>query len=198
MKIPKKFRKSLEWLIPIFIIGTLYFTGLWPEVAGALQSLVVRSGLVNPSIESSEDLGTISTDFTLESIDGNFLSSNDLKGKIVFINLWATWCPPCIAEMPEIEDLYEELKNETNIEFVMLNLDQNRNKALEFIARKELNIPVYFKASALPPELTVRSIPTTFVIDPDGKIIFKHSGIASYNNEEFKSFLKAGKKVKNS
>jgi thiol-disulfide isomerase/thioredoxin len=198
MKIPPKFRKSLEWLIPISILGTLYFTGLWPEVAGGIQSLIVRSGLVNPSIERAEEFGSLSTEFTLETIDGNFLNSKDLEGKTVFVNLWATWCPPCIAELPDIENLYKELKDEQNIEFVMLNLDQNRDKALKFISRKNLNLPVYFKASALPSELMVRSIPTTFVIDPFGKIIFKHSGIASYNNPEFKSFLKAGPKGKNS
>ena len=80
----------------------------------------------------------------------------------------------------------------------MLNLDQNREKALEFIKRKDLDLPIYFKASALPPELGARSIPTTFVIDPNGRIIFKHAGIASYNNSDFKSFLKAGPKGKNS
>ncbi len=198
MGLSKNQKKILEWIIPLGIFGLLYVSGLLPEVQGALQSLIVRSGAVDQRVEVREDLGSLSFDFTLEDQNGNSISSTDFQGKTVFINLWATWCGPCIAEMPDIEDLYQEIGNDPDVMFVMLNLDQNREKAVEFIERKEYQMPIYYKASALPPELNVRSIPTTFVIDPEGKVIFRHSGIAAYNNDSFISFLKSNKQVKNS
>ncbi len=194
----KKTRKTLEWVIPISLIGILYFTGLLPEIQGKLQSLIVKSGLVDQAPQEFKVQGAISQDFTLETVDGENVNFSDLKGKTVFVNLWATWCPPCIAELPDIQDLYEKTKADPGIEFIMLNLDKDREKALKFVDRKGITVPVYFKSSALPPELVVRSIPTTFVISPGGEIIFQHSGIASYNNSSFISLLRSGSKGKNS
>ncbi len=190
MKINPRIRKILDWVIPIAIIGGLYISGYLPEVSGSLQSIMVKTGLVDASPNKSEDYGQIKSDFVLIDQAGSEIHYSDLEGKVLFINLWATWCPPCIAELPDIEGLVQEMESEEDIEFILLNLDKDPQKALEFLTRKELDLPVFFKASALPSELSVRSIPTTFVVGKTGRIVFQHSGIASYNNDSFKSFLK--------
>ena len=190
MKINPRTRKILDWLVPIAIIGGLYISGYLPEVSGSLQSLMVKTGLVNASPSESKDYGQIGSDFILKDESGSEIRYSELEGKTLFINLWATWCPPCIAELPDIESLVREMESEGDIEFILLNLDKDPQKALDFLSRKDLDLPVFFKASALPDELSVRSIPTTFVVGKTGRIVFQHSGIASYNNDSFKSFLK--------
>ncbi|MDB5262341.1 MAG: alkyl hydroperoxide reductase [Adhaeribacter sp.] len=111
-----------------------------------------------------------------------------LKGKVIFMNFWATWCPPCIAEMPNIQSLYEKVKSE-NIAFVMVSLDDDPAKAQKFINRKKFTFPVYTPNGALPPVYAGQVIPTTFVISPDGRIVARKDGMADYDNQEFREFL---------
>ena len=111
------------------------------------------------------------------------------KGKVIFINLWASWCPPCVAEMPSINDLYQSIK-EDSIVFLMISLDQDRNKALDYVKGKEFNFPVYFPAKSLPLQFQSETIPTTFVLDKSGNIAVEEKGLANYDNEEFRDFLR--------
>ena len=104
------------------------------------------------------------------------------------MNMWATWCPPCIAEMPDIHELYKDVASE-DIVFVMLSLDDDPQKAKDFIAQKKYTFPVYFLNSPLPKVYSSNSIPTTYVISPEGKIVSKNYGMANYNNSSFKKFL---------
>jgi thiol-disulfide isomerase/thioredoxin len=185
----KSTRRSLiEWGIFLGIAGVLYLTGLHTEVIGGLQRLILATGIIRPDTES-ESLGKAGN-FTMSNLaTGETIQLEDLGGKTVFLNFWATWCPPCIAEMPDIQNLYEEI-NDKNIVFVMLNLDDDREKARDFIQRKEFTFPVYFLESAVPEIFSTRSIPTTFVIGPDGNVRLKKAGMANYNNQKFIDFLK--------
>jgi thiol-disulfide isomerase/thioredoxin len=114
----------------------------------------------------------------------------NLKGKTVFINFWATWCPPCIAELPDLEDLYQNLKDDKEIIFLFINIDKDIAKASRFIQRKNLKIPIFRIASALPESLNFQSIPTTFVISKSGELIMKHDGMGQFNTDGFVTFLK--------
>ena len=115
---------------------------------------------------------------------------NQFKGKTIFLNLWATWCGPCRIEMPSIQKLYDKVDHD-KIAFVMLSLDraEDKEKVEKFVTDKKHNFPVYRPAGALPELLNVPSIPTTFVITPDGKVASKKVGTANYDTEEFKKFL---------
>jgi len=71
--------------------------------------------------------------FALQVSDGNRTTLGNLKGQVLFVNVWASWCPPCIAEMPTIEKLYEAVGDNSNIKFILLSMDQNREKAVNFM-----------------------------------------------------------------
>ena len=116
----------------------------------------------------------------------------DLKGKVIFLNLWATWCGPCRLEMPSIQNLYNSVDKD-KVAFVMLSLDQENQegKIIQFIKDKGFTFPVYQPASALPNLLRVTTIPTTFIISPDGKVKSKKTGMANYDTEEMREFLKS-------
>lgn len=183
---------------------TLYATGLHTEVIGFAQRGLLATGLMNPNVEeiaqvqhseSKTETPTNSAtnpkaDFNLKLIDaeGNVKSLSDFKGKVIFLNMWATWCPPCVAEMPSIDKLHEELGDE--VAFVMLSLDRDFEKAKAFDQRKGYDLPIYTKGGNLPSMYQSSAIPTTYIIDANGNIALTHKGMADYSDPEFKKFLK--------
>lgn len=185
----KRKREFVEWTVILGVIATLYLTGLHAEVLGTLQRGILATGLFSPSKPAEAPLLKDSDyQFQLRDFKGNISSFSDLKGKTVFINLWATWCPPCVAEMPEIQSLYEKAGSE-KVAFVMISLDEDKEKARRFIDRKEYTFPVYTLMSGLPEIFRSQSIPTTFVVSPEGKVVVQQFGMASYDTKGFREML---------
>jgi len=183
-------KKELKhWGVIGVIFLTLYLTGLHTHVAAFAQRMVLETGLMTPDTELPiEDQKRIDYNLKLRNIDGSGIHLSELKDKVLFINIWATWCAPCIAEMPGIQDLYDQIEHE-DIAFVMLSMDNDPEKASKFIDRKEYTFPVYTPASRVPEVFRAPSIPTTFVVSKEGKIISKKVGMAKYNKQSFKKFL---------
>ncbi|WP_421773287.1 TlpA family protein disulfide reductase [Gracilimonas sp.] len=183
-------REFLQWGL-IFLVGAiLYGTGYHTEVIGKLQSVILYTGLFQPDVEESVIHGnTADYNMQLVSLDETPGSLSEFKDKTIFLNFWATWCPPCIAEMPNIQRLYDDIQNE-DIVFVMASLDQDPQKARDFTARKEFTFPVYSVVTK-PRVYDTSIVPTTYVISPTGEIMLKHQGMANYNTDRFKDFLKA-------
>ena len=194
-------KKSLiQYGVLAVVVMTLYMTGLHTEVIGFIQRGLLATGIMNPKVEvvspteatQSQPMANIqAADFNLQllDIDGKVVSLEDLKGKVIFLNFWATWCPPCIAEMPNIAQLHEEMGDE--VAFVMLSLDDDFEKAKAFNKRKGFNLPIYALASPLPAMYESSAIPTTYVIDAAGNLALTHKGMADYDNKKFKAFLKS-------
>lgn len=179
-----KKRELIEWTILISIISIIYLGGWHTTVIGKLQQAVLFTGIISPSIVDEELIA--SYQFDLRDENGNNVSLVEFQGEVIFMNFWATWCPPCIAEMPDINNLYNEI---SGVRFVMISLDQDQQKALDFIAKKRFDFPIYFLNSTLPGTYDVSSIPTTYVLSKDGKIKVKNSGMAKYNSEKFRAYL---------
>ena len=178
-------RELIEWVVILSVIGIIYVGGWHTEVIGRFQQAVLSTGIISPNL--SEDEVHASYTFMLEDIDGNQISFSDFEEQVVFVNFWATWCPPCIAEMPDIHSLYEQKKD--SVSFVMVSLDKDEKKARDFISRREFDFPVYFLRSGLPATYNIHSIPTTYVIDKNGIIRVENHGMAKYNTKKFKSLL---------
>ncbi len=189
----KKVKKEIrDWAIFAGVLLTLYLTGLHTDVAAFAQRIVLATGIANPKTEVASDAGKTKAvyDFTLDKLAGGTLDFAKLEGKVVFINFWATWCPPCVAEMPGIQRLYDKYKDNPEIAFVMISLDSKRSKAEKFIAKKEFTLPVYFpNASRIPKVYESKGIPTTFVLDKEGYIAYKKVGMANYDASGFVEFM---------
>jgi peroxiredoxin len=127
-------------------------------------------------------------DFQLIDLEGERVNLQDFAGKKTFLNVWATWCPPCVREMPSIQKLYDSVKNE-DIVILLLSVDQNFAKVEPFMKRRNLRMPAYGPAERLPAMFNTGSIPSTFVFDSDGKLAWKHIGMADYSTERFRNFL---------
>lgn len=181
------------WVIFIGIFFLLKVTGLGGEISFLSQRALLQAGVMDMAPEAvSSTEQAFDYDFSLQDLDGKKIKVADLKGKVIFINLWATWCGPCRVEMPSIQNLYNSVDKE-KVVFVMLSLDQpeHRSKIVKFINDKDFTFPVYQPASPLPKLLRVNSIPATFIISPDGKVKSKKTGMANYDTEEMRNFLKA-------
>lgn len=184
-------REWVEWGVILAIIGGLYFSGYHTEVIGQLQRLLLLTGLRQPNTEQIEKPSVSARyDIPITTLAGDPTSLSEFEGKTIFLNFWATWCPPCIAEMPNIQSLYESLEQEENIVFVMVSLDEDREKARAFMQRKEYTLPVYFLEGRRPGVYNSTVVPTTYVIDPDGNIALEERGMAKYDTDRFREFLR--------
>ena len=159
-----------------------------------LQRGVLATGLMNPEVEASHEGSSGShhpdADFNLKlvSSEGERVSMEQFRGQVVFLNIWATWCPPCIAEMPGVNSLYNDVKDQ-DVVFIMLSVDEDFEKALRFRDRKGYDFEVYQVDGGIPRMYYTQTIPTTFVIDANGELVFTHTGMANYNTSEFRGFL---------
>lgn len=196
------------WLVMLVIAGFLYFTGLHTQVIGQVQRIILATGIIKPKMpvipkenasktangidrpeETLKSFPVADYDFTLRTQEGELVDFKSLKGKVIFMNLWATWCPPCIAEMPDIQNLYGKAKSD-KIAFVMISLDNDPQKAKKFITRKGYTFPVYTPEGNFPVIYNSGNvIPATFVISPDGHIVIQKDGMAQYDTREMRKFL---------
>ncbi|WP_258098460.1 TlpA family protein disulfide reductase [Marinoscillum pacificum] len=178
-------RELTEWLIIVVVGLTLYFTGLHTEAIGLLQRGLLATGIIQPN--KVEEDKSADYNFLLTDINGEEVSFSEFKNQTVFLNFWATWCPPCIAEMPDIDDLYQ--KKGSEVSFVMISLDENRIKAKEFVEHKGYDFPIYYLKTGLPKTYSTSSIPTTYVISPAGQMVVENHGMAKYDTENFRDLL---------
>ena len=107
-----------------------------------------------------------------------FFFSNT-KSEVVFLNFWATWCPPCVAELPEIAKLYEKWGNKV---VFMLVTNESPEVVKAFMEKHGYVLPVFYMASEPPQALAHSSLPTTFIISRDGKVVSRKKGAANWNS----------------
>jgi thiol-disulfide isomerase/thioredoxin len=187
-------KKIFEFVKPLvlmlILIGFLQITGLWGSVSASAQMLVLKTGIFNADAVAEKSPANFDYNFTIKDLQGNAVSFDQYKGKVVFINLWATWCGPCKAEMPGIQKLAEKLKDEP-IAFVMLSVDKEvaLPKVTAYLEKNEYTFPVFMRQGNLTEQLQVPSIPTTFIVSKEGKILVKEVGTRNYNTKKMVNFL---------
>lgn len=115
---------------------------------------------------------------------GKTVSLNSLKGKVVFINFWATWCPPCIHEMPSINDLKKSFEGNDNIAFLMVDVDNKIEQSAAFMNKNNYDLPVYTPASNIPSDFLAGAIPTTVILDKNGEMVGRLEGGRDYTDPQ--------------
>ncbi|HEV8513880.1 MAG TPA: TlpA disulfide reductase family protein, partial [Cyclobacteriaceae bacterium] len=164
-------------------------SGALKQFASFAQAAVVKSGLVNASTTPNSKTA-FDYNFTIKDLEGKKMEFKNFQGKVIFLNLWATWCGPCRSEMPSIQKLYEGIDKD-KVTFVMLSLDKDTHleKVKTFVNSRSFTFPIYMPSGYLADQLQVPSIPTTFVITKDGIIDLKEVGMKNYNTNKFKKYL---------
>lgn len=132
-------------------------------------------------------------DFALpRSGDGKIVKLSDSKGKVRIVNFWATWCPPCRAEIPHFVSMYKDLKGK-GVEIIGISLDQKGDSVVApFVKSNQMNYPVVIGDEKVVSAYGgIRGIPTTFIVDRQGRIVKKFVGLPSDTEEGIKdAFMK--------
>ncbi len=126
--------------------------------------------------------------FAVTDATGKKIDLSSFKGKKVFVNLWATWCPPCRREMPSIESLASKVDKE-HVVFIMLSLDEDFEVAKKFAKSEDLKVPVYYPAEKLPPLFNTDAIPATFIFDENGVLVKQNKGSDDYDTSLYIDLL---------
>jgi thiol-disulfide isomerase/thioredoxin len=127
---------------------------------------------------------TPAADFTASRLDGTPVRLSGLKGKVVFLNFWATWCPPCQEEMPSIEALYRRFQGK-DLEFLAVDIQEDKDEVAAFMKEYGLSFPAALDSTGrISAEYGIRGIPATFIIDREGGVIAVVVGSRDWNTPE--------------
>ncbi len=126
--------------------------------------------------------------FKMANSKGDIVEMSQFKGKKLFVNLWASWCPPCRREMPSIEKLYQKVDT-SKVAFIMLALDDRFEKSIAWANKQKLNLPLYYPAENLPPLFEVDGIPVTFIFNEAGELVHQVEGSDNYNTAAYKKMF---------
>lgn len=180
-----KIKTLITWVILIGLIVMTLYT-LWDN----FKDNKMAPGIEERQIEVADDSYKIAQelqanltrrtitarDFTLKDIEGNEVTLSDLRGKAVFLNFWASWCPPCKAEMPDIEQLYQETKD-TDLVILTINSGEGATVAKRFMEENNYTFMVLDDSKGEVSDLyRVMALPTSLFIDKNGSLIETHYG----------------------
>ena len=119
---------------------------------------------------SLPEKGFAAPDFTLETLDGPAMTLSDLRGQVVLINFWTTWCPPCRAEMPAIQEVYDQYRDQ-GFTVLAVDLMESDAQVMDFVEEMELTFPILMdRDEGVSERYRIKSIPTTYFVDRSGVI----------------------------
>lgn len=183
----KPSKKQLTNIAFIVFLVLFLFTPLKFHLSVYMNKFIALTPFANPSaIEKKEQVSLESYQWKLIDKDGNSFDFENEKGNVVLINFWATWCPPCVAEMPSLQKLYDSYGDKITFLFVA---SDEVEKVNTFMLKKGYTFPIHYAYNEAPAALEHSSIPTTYLIDKSGKIVIKKSMVADWNSEEMTSIV---------
>lgn len=177
--------------ITVLLLGFLLLMIFSPGAKAWLLQQLVSVGLFKAEI-IKEGVKNVPENvvFSFTYPDGRMGTTAGLMGKVVFINFWASWCPPCLAEMPSMYELYTKLKDDDRFVFLFMNEDEDKSKAVQYLEENHFTMPLYNHTGNIPNEIFNGTLPTTIIINKEGKLVLKHEGMAGYNTDAFMKQLK--------
>ena len=140
-----------------------------------------------PPVDKLPVLGTIPASWSVTDLDGKEVSAGDLRGKVLFINRWATWCGPCMSEMPSIQGLYNSLIG-SNVAFLIVT-EEKADKVRQVVKSNGWSMPIYLADEQFPPVLETQGIPATFIADGKGRVLYRKVGGKNWNTADAREFL---------
>ncbi len=161
--------------------------------------LIIISLICISSVSAAQSLTRLSNpemapDFTLQDMDGVEHKLSDYKGQPVIVNFWATWCPPCRAEMPSMERAWNKLKDQ-GVAMLAINVGEDEDTIFTFLGDYPANFTILLDQTGTTSEAwPLRGLPTTFIISPDGRIIYQAIGGREWDDEQLLQQILALKK----
>lgn len=182
MKISKSQRSNIIFAI---VFALIFFTPL----RGYIQVFAsqIKMSVLSPSVEDVDSrVKLTSYNWNLKGINTNDLRFVDAKEKVIIVNFWATWCPPCRAEMPSLQALYTDYKDK--IEFIFIT-NENSGIVVNFLEKNNYTLPSFNQYTNTPKEFNVSSIPATYIINKKGEIVVHEVGATDWNSSTIRTIL---------
>ena len=189
----RSFRYNALFLIVFGVI--LYATGYHVRVYSGLKNTLIRTGIITPRTVTAVDFeqavlnpGALS-DLKLVDEQGRQTTLGDFGQEVLLVNIWASWCPPCVAEMPGLNTLYEAEKEAVG--FVMITWDKSMEAAQNYRDRNGYSFPIYKSVGPVPGPFQAGSIPTTLVVDKKQNSLYRYSGMIAFDDPQMRKFLQS-------
>lgn len=184
IQIMEKFLKK-HWSNILF--GVLVVLMIIPQTRMPIQVFVQRLISFSPSETSEEKRETLQNyDWALVALDSEDINFSQSQGKVVVVNFWATWCPPCVAEMPSFQKLYDAYGSNVDFYFVT---SEKPDKVNRFLDKHNYSLPVYLQFFEAPEQMQSSVLPTTYVLSKSGEIVVNETGVADWNSKKIRSLL---------
>jgi len=181
-----KFNKKNFSNIAFAILLVLFFI---PNTRGMMQIFLTRIFSFSPGVVHVDEREKIATyDWKLHGVNTAPLNFTEAKDKVILINYWATWCPPCIAEMPSLQELYNEYKNNDQVVFLFITNETDED-IYKFINAKSYDYPVYRSLGNDPKPFVNNPIPQTYLLDKKGNIVIDKSNAWKWNSDKVKKTI---------
>lgn len=176
-------KKKKSWILDIVLLGIAILI-IFTPVGKPVKIWVNKLLSFSPSVQKEADREKLNNfDWQFSDDHGQPYNLSQARGKVIFLNYWATWCPPCIAEMPSIQKLHDKYKGNPDIEFIFATTDP-KETVDKFMSDNGYQLPTYYIHSTAPPQLASNTIPVTFLIGKDGSIAIRKKGSANWNSKE--------------
>ncbi len=170
-------------ILLLLFLGVLLFTPIGFHFKVFVNRLISWS----PSEIAVEDQQILDNyNWYLDDGTGRMYNLRQARGQVVLINIWASWCPPCVAEMPDLNELYRDYGDD--VIFLFVARDQ-QVKVDEFMAKNQYNFPVFYEKSTAPDQLQTSSLPTTFILNKKSKLVVVEKGAASWNSKATRAMI---------
>lgn len=170
-------KKMILGVIITAMVGWTIYDLVLPDQETA-QETEIAEGEAAPPEATGLAIGDLAPDFELVTMDGKTVSLSDYRGQRVFINFWATWCPPCRAEMPDMQQLYEE--QDVPVEILAVNLtasERSEEDVADFVEDFGLSFPILMDINSETAEkYKVKAVPASYMVDTTGRIAFVAPG----------------------
>jgi thiol-disulfide isomerase/thioredoxin len=176
----------------VVLVGLAMLEYVWVETQPGRRSgsgRIFRMSSGCPSPEDLESNGTADYAWRLTALDGSEVAFERFRDKVVYINVWATWCGPCREEMPAIQALFEELRPK-GVEFVIVS-EEKLDEVKSWVQQQGYTFPVYVSAGGVPRVFDTPGIPATFVVNRAGQVVLKRVGARDWNAKACHEFLQA-------
>lgn len=172
------------------IIASAFFTLLFASCSDNQkeQKDVTVNDQQNTTDSNMASANVLLPSFSIQDINGDVVNLQSLKGKKLFVNLWASWCGPCKREIPSIEKLSQSVDN-SKVQFLLISLDDRFEFAKKYFSSKGYKLPIYYPTENPPALFNVQGIPATFIFNENGELIKRVDGSENYDTKEYKTLL---------
>ncbi len=149
------------------------------------------------SVAAGDEPAPVFPDFEFAGADGSAIRLSQLKGNVVLLNVWATWCGPCRMELPVVQKMYDRY-SDRNFVVLAVNIDADRRRIEPFLKRYNLSLPIYYAAPEEAAAMTEMGIPSTFILGPDRALIDQAVGYSPDVEDRWKQVIEKHLKARKS